>query len=241
MRDTQTATAQITCFPQNLVSWTRAPDCRILKTSYREKTRCILTIFIASITHACTLRAKMVANAYYGRKILVTSVSAHQSTVEITAEVKLSLRRITSNSNYIHFQPIFKIPGISSILLKFFLWSVQKKKKTCNSLITDHMENCNLDRGFVPTLQSQSVFFFYVEFFVTCLTFLVQISHTLPVVTSRFYDCESNALKGEPDLCQYLYNQIRTLILTEICCGSTTVCIWTFTEKKVWYFFSALP
>ena len=99
------------------------------------------------------------------------------------------------------------------------------------------MENYNLDRGFVPTLQSQSVFFFYVEFFVTCLTFLVQISHALPVVTSRFYDCESNALKGEPDLCQYLYNQIRTLILTEICCGSTTVCIWTFTEKKSFIFF----
>lgn len=39
------------------------------------------------------------------------------------------------------------------------------------------MDNYNLDRGFVPTLQSQSVFFFYVEFFVTSLTFLVQISH----------------------------------------------------------------
>lgn len=187
----------------------------------------------------------MVANAYYGRKILGTSVSAHQSTVEITAkvrqkscyQVKLSLRRITNNC--IYFQPILKNTGD---ILDFasILSLIGPEKKTCNSLITDHMENYNLDRGFVPTLQSQSVFFFYVEFFVTSLTFLVQISHALPVVTSRFYDCESNALKGEPDLCQYLFNQIRTLILTEICCGSTTVCIWTFTEKKSFIFFFLL-
>lgn len=44
-----------------------------------------------------------------------------QGKTKIMLLVKLSLRRITSNSNYIHFQPIFKIPGISSILLKFFL------------------------------------------------------------------------------------------------------------------------